>query len=275
MQKRVLAIHDLSGYGKCSLTVAIPIISVLSAEVCPLPTAILSAHTGIQDFVIVDLTERLNDFVQHYQKLNIHFDAIYSGFLASSEQVDIVQETFSKLGKNALKIADPVMGDMGEMYSTYTPELCHKMKDLVRIADVVTPNLTELCLLLDREYPKDSSFLLEDSISWVYEYIKEIADMGPKHVVVTGICMKDYVVTIGYDKLGNTFFEIKNPYVDIEISGTGDMFASVVCGYLLQGATFQTATELAANFVYKCVAYTKSVNASNIIFEPLLKELLS
>ncbi|MDF2557222.1 MAG: pdxK [Bacillales bacterium] len=271
MQKRVLAIHDLSGYGKCSLTVAIPIISVLSAEVCPLPTAILSAHTGIEDFVIVDLTDRLNEFVQHYHKLNIHFDAIFSGFLASSEQVDIVQEIFSKLGNNALKIVDPVMGDMGEMYSTYTPELCHKMKDLVRIADVVTPNLTELCLLLDREYPKDISFL---SISWIYEYMKEIADMGPKHVVVTGIRLQDYVVTIGYDKLRNSFFEVKTPYVDMEISGAGDMFASVVCGYLLQGVSFQTATELAANFVHKCVAYTKGANASNIIFEPLLKELL-
>jgi len=158
VSKKVVAIHDLSGFGRCSLTVIIPILSAMGIQVCPVPTAILSTHTGgFDNMVFKDLTDYISLCYQHYKSLNLEFDAIYSGFLASSAQIDCCFEFFrgseGDAGfSNALKIVDPVMGDNGKPYKTYTKELCSRMNELVSIADIITPNLTEAAILLDEDY---------------------------------------------------------------------------------------------------------------------------
>ena len=150
--KKVAAIHDLSGLGRCSLSVIIPILSAMGVQVCPVPTAVLSAHTGYGDFVMRDLTDFISPALEHYKKLEVDFDCVYSGFLASEEQINHCLEFFSSFPQS-LKVVDPVMGDDGKRYKTYTTKLCEGMKELVAVADIITPNLTEASILLDEEYP--------------------------------------------------------------------------------------------------------------------------
>ena len=154
-QMRVAAIHDLSGFGRCSLAVIMPVLSAMGIQCCPVPTAVLSTHTGgFEDIVIKDLTDYISPALAQYKKLGIGFDAVYSGFLASTEQIDHCLEFFSCY-KDSLKVVDPVMGDHGKPYRTYTPELCRRMGELVNVADAITPNLTEAAILLGEKYPME------------------------------------------------------------------------------------------------------------------------
>ena len=151
--KKVVSIQDISGLGRCSLTVVIPVLSAMGIQVCPVPTAVLSAHTGYSEFVMRDLTDFMKPALEHYKKMDMKFDCVYSGFLASSEQIDHCLEFFEAF-PDALKVVDPVMGDGGKAYKTYTKELCSRMVELVKVADIITPNLTEAAILLCEEYPK-------------------------------------------------------------------------------------------------------------------------
>ena len=140
--KKVVSIQDISGLGRCSLTVVIPVLSAMGIQVCPVPTAVLSAHTGYSEFVMRDLTDFMKPALEHYKKMDMKFDCVYSGFLASSEQIDHCLEFFEAF-PDALKVVDPVMGDGGKAYKTYTKELCSRMVELVKVADIITPNLIE------------------------------------------------------------------------------------------------------------------------------------
>lgn len=253
--KKVAAIHDLSGFGKCSLTVIIPVLSAMGVQVCPVPTAVLSAHTGYGDFVMRDLTDFIEPALEHYKKLGADFDCVYSGFLASSEQIDHCLEFFAAF-PNALKVVDPVMGDNGKSYKTYTKELCTRMKELVAVADIITPNLTEAAILLGEEFPAAPLTGMEAK-SWLVR----LSEQGARIVVITSVSLADGgISTIGYDKENNGFWKIKNDHVPMQYSGTGDTFASVLVGGILNGDSLPIAMNRACAFTELSVKTTYSYN---------------
>lgn len=201
----VAAIHDISGLGKCSLTVIIPVFSAMGIQVCPVPTAVLSTHTGYGDFVMRDLTDFISDALEHYLKLGKRFDCVYSGFLASAEQIDHCLDFFSAYS-DSLKVVDPVMGDNGKRYRTFTDELCGKMSSLVRAADIITPNLTEAAILLGEEYPSGGL-----SVSTIKSWLVRLSQLGPKTVVITGVSVSGKgIVSAGYDGESNSFWKVVN-----------------------------------------------------------------
>lgn len=250
---KVLAIQDISGIGRCSLTVIIPVLSAMGVQVCPVPTAVLSAHTGYGEFVMRDLTDFMKPALDHYKKLDAKFDCIYSGFLASSEQIDHCLEFFSAY-PNALKVVDPVMGDDGKAYSTYTKDMCSRMSELVAVADIITPNLTEAAILLGEKYP-DAPLRNSEAKSWLVRLSKQ----GAKIVVITSAELCDGgMATIGYDKENNSFWKLKNDFVPAHYSGTGDMFASVLIGGILKGDSLPIAMNRATAFTELTVKTTYS-----------------
>lgn len=252
--KRVAAIQDISGLGRCSLTVIIPTLSAMGVQVCPVPTAVLSAHTGYSEFVIRDLTDYMKPALEHYKKMGEEFDCIYSGFLASAEQIDHCLEFFDTF-PNALKVVDPVMGDDGKSYATYTDKLCKRMTELVAVADIITPNITEAAILLGEKYP-DAPMSSTQAKSWLVR----LAQQGAKVVVITSADLAaGGMHTIGYDKEHNSFWKIKNDYVrSAHYSGTGDMFTSVLIGSVLKGDSLPIAMNRATAFTELNVKVTHS-----------------
>lgn len=271
--KRVAAINDLSGYGKRSLTIAIPIISSMNIEVCPLPTAVLSTHTGFTGFNFLDLAETMEKTIEHWKRLKLKFSCIYSGFLGSEIQIDLVLDFIKYFGSKALKLIDPVMGDNGETYRTYTSSMCQSMKKLVAVADIITPNLTEAAILLDKCYPKYG--ISEEQIkSW----LRRLCDLGPRYSVITGVEIGGKIYNFAYDKINDLDFSYKNKKIAVVLSGTGDLFASVLCGALLNNFPLSIALEISSNFVYSAILYTvKSGSKANdgLQFENLLHILSS
>lgn len=267
---KIAAINDLSGLGKCSLTVAIPILSALGHEVCPVPTAILSAHTGFPHFAFFDMTEQMRSYIEDWKKQDLTFEAIYTGFLGSEEQIGIVDGFLQHFGIHALKVIDPVMGDNGKPYQTYTPQMCAKMRHLVSRADVITPNLTEAAILLNRTYPEYLS--AEQAQPW----LEELCAIGPKKAVITGIRRGDTWVNYAWDRDEKQLIRTVNPNVESHYNGTGDMFSSLLTGYLLNGLPFEDAVHRAGIFIHKSVSYSleqKVPFLNGMFFEPLLKDL--
>ena len=182
-QKRVALINDITGFGRCSITVQLPLISALKIQACPLPTAILAAHTGFPVHYMNDYTPHMLPYMDNWQALNLEFDGILSGFLSSEKQIDLVLEFIQRFKKpETLFVVDPVMGDGGKLYSSYTPKLCLAMRQLLPIADVLTPNLTEVCQLLDLEYP--TKMPTEDDL---FHMAQAIENKGVKQIVITGL----------------------------------------------------------------------------------------
>ena len=276
--KRVALINDLSGFGRCSLGVNLPIISVFGHECCSLPTAILSNHTGFDNYSFFDFTDEMTDYYKNWSKLNIKFDCIYSGFLGSEKQIDITADFFRIFGENAIKIVDPVMGDNGKSYSTYTDKMKSNMKHLCQFADIITPNFTELMILLNKPYPTEKV-----SIKDIEKDILKLSKMGPSYIVVTGInsditynIENRKILNLGYDKKIDKFFCIEKEHILSSYCGTGDVFTSVLCGAYLKGYSFIKSVDKAAEFVKKCTKYTYE-NGGDILcgiqFEKHLKEL--
>lgn len=269
--KKVAAIQDLSGLGRCSLTVIIPVLSAMGIQVCPVPTAVLSAHTGYGEFVMHDLTDFMVPALEHYKKLKVSFDCVYSGFLASSEQIDHCLEFFGAF-PNALKLVDPVMGDDGKAYATYTKELCARMGELVAVADIITPNLTEAAILLGEDYPANAV-----SEKFIKNWLVRLSDMGADIVVITSVILKDSgMAAVGYNKKDNTFWRMDNEPVPAHYSGTGDMFASLLIGGLLKGDKLPEAISRACGFTEQAVRLTyryKKPWTEGLMFEGELSEL--
>lgn len=247
--KKVAAIHDLSGYGRTSLIVIIPILSTMGIQVCPFPTAILSNNTGyFEDFSFVDLTDSMEDYMNHWKKEDIEFDCIYSGFLGSERQVDIILgfiETF-KTHSNMV-VVDPVMGDHGKLYPTIDKGLVQKMKNLVKKADIVIPNYTEALYLLDKEYNT------EITVEEVKGMLRDLADLGPKMVVITSVpdmTESGDINVFGYDKENNIFCKVSCKHIPVEFPGTGDSFASVLIGNLLKGDNLAIALDKSVQFIF-------------------------
>ena len=177
--KKVAAINDLSGFGRCSITVALPVLSAHGVQCCPVPTAILSNHTGFGTYFFDDYSDKMTPYIENWEKLGLEFDCIYTGFLGSEKQIDIV-ENFIKKSAESMILVDPVMGDGGKIYSTYTNAMCEKMKRLVSLADVVTPNVTEACILAETEYKEH--FTDEE----IWSIAGKIHKIGAKNVAITG-----------------------------------------------------------------------------------------
>lgn len=251
---RVAAVHDMCGYGNCSLTAAIPILSAAGCDVCPVPTALFSAHTRYSVFTFHDTTEILDGYLDAWRKENVDLDGVYSGFLGSAEQVEIIKRLYSQY-PHALRLVDPVMGDGGEIYATYTPELCEAMGTLVDGADVLMPNLTEASILTKRTYPGRD---LSDAE--VNDMIDALLDLGAKNVVLKGIdhddgTIRNYVVSAASGASGKQ--ELAHSKLPFMTHGTGDAFASALCGALMAGRPLAESAHIAGEFVRHAMENTQ------------------
>ena len=253
--KKVAAIHDLSGYGRASLTTIIPILSNMKVQVCPVPTAILSTHTGgFEGYSFIDLTDYMQEHIAHWKRLDLEFDCIYSGFLGSPKQIEIVADFIDYFGKKSkFIVVDPVMGDNGKLYSTMDNEMVVGMRNLIKKADIITPNFTEVMYLLGKEYDKNID------IEKVKEYLKELSNMGPKIVIATSVPeieenkMDKKTSVVAYDRENDVFWRVSCRYIPASYPGTGDAYTSVVIGSLLQGDSLPMAIERGVQFITQCI----------------------
>ena len=270
---RIAAIHDLSCFGRCSLTIALPVLSAMGCQCCPLPTALLSAHTGFPGNTFLDLTAEMGRIADHWTAMDLQFDAIYSGFLGSADQVDTVARFFDTFKKSdTAVIVDPVMGDHGTAYRTCTPELCRGMRVLAENADVITPNLTEAALLLDRPYE-------EIRQADAYEVVRRLSLGGRRSVVLTGYFSEPgQTGALCFDRDSGESKAVQTPREPQDFSGTGDLFASVLAGGAARGVPLFQAAQAAADFVRDCTARTLAeglTEQDGVDFEPLLGQLTS
>ena len=270
---RIAAIHDLSCFGRCSLTIALPVLSAMGCQCCPLPTALLSAHTGFPGNTFLDLTVEMGRIADHWAAMDLQFDAIYSGFLGSADQVDTVARFFDTFKKSdTAVIVDPVMGDHGTAYRTCTPELCRGMRVLAENSDVITPNLTEAALLLDHPYE-------EIQRTDAYEVVRRLSLGGRRSVVLTGYSSEPgQTGTLCFDRDSGESKAVQTPREPQDFSGTGDLFASVLAGGVAKGVPLFQAAQAAADFVRDCIARTLAeglTEQDGVDFEPLLGQLTS
>lgn len=255
--KRVAVINDLSGFGKCSLTAAISVLSVMGIESCPMPTAVLTNQTGYMDFRSVDMTDAMPNYAEMWKMLGKSFDAIYSGFVSGERQIDIISEFIDKFRtSDTLVLVDPVMGDNGSSYATYTSFICDKMCSLAKSADIITPNLTEFCIITDTDYEYLTSFEKCDL------YLEKISDIAMSHlkksgqqIVVTGINTENNLYN-GVFSTGNQPAFISSAKYGNGFSGTGDLMASIICGSLLNGLDLVGSVKKASEFIEKSVIDT-------------------
>lgn len=270
-QKKIAMINDMSGYGRCSITVALPIISAMKVQCCPVPTAILSNHTGYPTCFFDDYTEKLPLYIDKWKELGLSFDGVMTGFLGSVEQIDMVLDFIHYFKKEDTKVlVDPIMGDNGMAYQTYTQEMCEEMKELVQYADIITPNLTEACILTDTPY-QETGWSKRKLADLSYKLLM----MGPEAVVITGIVKNDGIINVILEKGKEPVFQtIKR--VGTERPGTGDVFASVVGAGVIHGMPLADAVKKASVFVKKCIEKSEEMEIplqDGVCFEECLSFL--
>jgi len=258
MHKRIAAVHDLSGFGRASLTIVSPVLSAMGIQVCPLPTALLSTHTGgFENYHFVDLTEHLQPIIDHWKAENIRFDGIYSGFLGSCRQVEILSGFISDFHHSQqLTVVDPVMGDQGVLYGPYTQDMVEAMKELVNKADIITPNFTEAAFLLGED-PKASDLDNSSCKDW----LRRLSSMGPRKVIITSVASQredKHALVLAYDRDFDQYWKTETEWLPASYPGTGDMFASVITGSLLQGDGLPVAMDRAVGFILQAIRYTYS-----------------
>lgn len=273
---RAAAIHDLSGFGRCSLTVAIPILSAMGVQCCPLPTAFLSTHTGgFEGFTFLDMTREMPKVTAHWQSLDLRFQAIYSGFLGSARQIGVVEDfiyTFRR--EDTIVVIDPVMGDDGRAYQTYTEEMCEGMCRLSALADVITPNLTEAAFLLGRPYESLPGVGTNADPDGLRRLAEDLSMGGRRSVALTGASLSPGKTgAMCFDARTGRTEAVQTDFVAHPLHGTGDVFASVLTGALLQGKSLPEAAEQAAEFIHACALRTVAQDLplrEGVDFEPLL-----
>ena len=269
---RVAAVHDLCGYGKCSLGVAIPVLSAAGCDVCPVPTGLFSSHTAFPGWYMHDTTDMLADYLAAWGKIGVEVDAVYSGFLGAPEQVDRIRDLYA-MYPNALRVVDPVMADHGAVYPTYTPELCDAMAELACGADILTPNLTEAAIILGE--PIGENWAGTDiSDEEARRLVDALVAKGAKHVVLKGIqregetSIRNFVGGEGMDTV-----EVHNEYVPYLLHGTGDLYASCLMAAVMAGHSLEEAVRFAGDFVHDAMivsAQQPAFQARGVSFEPLL-----
>ena len=269
MTKKVLAIHDISVVGKCSLSVIMPVISSCGVEVCPLPTALLSNHTAFNEYSFTDLSSSLDLILEKFRHQNFKFDAIYVGYLGTIFLVEKICDLISNFPKSKVYI-DPVMGDNGKLYKNFSIEYISGMRKVIEKADVIFPNLTEACLLLGLEYKE---YFSKDDI---HSIVKKLSSFGPKLIFLTGVKDENYMYSYAYNAENEDFYCVNNLRVDGNYYGTGDIFASVIIGKLETNYDIYGALVAASSFCYKSILKTyneKSDSKFGVLFETFLPEL--
>lgn len=270
-QKKIAAINDLSGYGRCALTVTIPIISHMKIQCCPVPTSILSNHTGYEEYFFDDYSDRLPEYLSMWKKLGLAFDGIMSGFLGSKEQIGMVEDFIKEFATELTEVViDPVMGDHGTIAGTYTEEMCIEMRRLVSLADIITPNLTEACKLSDTPY-KEKGWKKKELL----EMAGKLEAMGPEKIVITGIPQGEFIANFVYEKGQEPHF-IKTYKVGDERCGTGDLFASIIAADAVNGVPFQASVKKASSFVKKCMQKSIEMEIprkNGVCFEEIMDKL--
>lgn len=245
---RAAAIHDLSGYGRSSLTIVIPVLASMGVNVSPLPTAILSSQTdGFDDYSFLDLTDNLSAMIKHWKSLKINFDLIYSGFLGSPEQTDLVGDFIDSFRKKKqIVLVDPVLGDNGELYGPFNQKMTAAMKELTQYADLITPNLTEAFLLLGKPYKKTLTR------SEARDLLLELCETGPGTIVITGVQFEKEVssmAVLAYNDTDGRFWKVNSERLQGSYPGTGDLFASLLAGFLLSGDSLAISVDKAVSFI--------------------------
>jgi pyridoxine kinase len=270
-QKKIAVINDFSGFGRCSLAVELPIISHLRVQCCPVPTAVFSNHTGFQHYYFDDYTDRMRRYIAEWKKLDLRFEGISSGFLGSAEQIDIVTEFIEDFqDSRTTVIIDPVMGDNGKLYGTYTQAMREKMKELVTHADILCPNVTEACFLTDTPYQAQGW-----KQSQLFEMVNKLSDLGAEKVVITGIEMNESIGNVVYQK-GGTAKVIRQKRVGATRSGTGDIFTAVLSADAVNGVDFEASVRKASGFIKKCISATELREippTDGVCFEDVLHQL--
>ena len=254
MQKRILTIQDISCFGKCSLTVALPIISAMGVETAIIPTAVLSTHTGgFKNFTFRDLTDDIPKIVSHWKSIKLDFDVIYTGYLGSFEQLDVIKSFADdfKTDKNII-LVDPAMGDNGKLYTGFDEEFALAMAGLCKKADVIVPNLTEATFMLGEEYPGD-----DYDEKYIKNLLKKLCALGAKNTILTGISYTPGTIgAVSYSAETGEYNSYFTPRVGESFHGTGDVFAGVVAGALAQGLSLEKSMSLAADYVLECIKAT-------------------
>lgn len=246
-QKKIAAINDLSGFGRCSIAVELPIISAMKIQCCFVPTAVFSNHTGFKSFFLEDFTDKMRPYTDEWRKLALHFQGICTGFLGSPQQIAIVTDFLRDFKeKDTIVVVDPVMGDYGKMYPTYSMETCLKMRELIPLADIVTPNLTEACILAGVPYEEKWS---RKRLLWLAE---TLSAMGPEKVVITGIIQGEFIANYCYEK-GEEPRIFRTIKAGTQRSGTGDIFASIIAADAVNGVPFEQSVRKAGRFIKKCI----------------------
>lgn len=270
-QKRIALVNDITGFGRCSVTVELPLISAMKIQACPLPTAILSVHTGFPNHYLDDYTARMEPYIKSWEVNGLAFDGICTGFLGSAEQIAIVLDFIHRFkGPETRVMVDPVMGDYGKLYPSYTQEMCDKMRSLLGVADLVTPNLTEACQLLDIPYPEDG--IVTDGA--LQQMAEALAARGPQQVVITGLHEGDFIKNFLYD--AGHMAIVRAPKIGGDRSGSGDAFAAIVAASLINGEGLEAAVQKAASFISRCLQYALELYLPwnyGLPFEEYLTEL--
>ncbi|MDE5619334.1 MAG: pyridoxamine kinase [Ruminococcus sp.] len=251
--KKVVTVQDISCFGKCSLTVALPIISAMGIETAVIPTAVLSTHTGgFEGYTFRDLTDDIPDIASHWKKLNLKFNAIYTGYLGSEKQINIVSEFFDDFRTdNNFIVVDPVLGDNGKFYAGFTDEFAVKMAELCSKADYIIPNMTEASFMLGIPYTENYDK------EYVEDVLRRLAGLGCKTPVLTGIHFDDKKQgAVAYDSVNDKFYYSFNENIKRSVHGTGDIFASVFTGAVTLGKNLQQTLDIAVNYTLECIKAT-------------------
>ncbi len=271
--KRVLTIQDISCLGKCSLTIALPVISAMGVETVILPTAVLSTHTMFKNFTVKDLSDQIDPIKNHWLSEDVKFDAIYTGYLGTIEQIDQMKELFKDFRRDGVTVfVDPVMADNGKLYPAFDMDYVKKNAELCAEADIIVPNITEAAFMTGMEYKE------EYDESYVKEMLSKLNEFGAKVSVLTGVSLEPGKTGVmGYDREADDYFVYQNDRIDASYHGTGDLFSSSCVGAMMRGKSWQDAMKIAADYT----AYTIDVTLKNpekpwygVDFEATIPELL-
>ncbi len=250
-QKSIALINDVTGFSRCSVAVELPILSTMKINCCFIPTSILSSNTQVDGFYFDDYTDKIPEFIHHWKAMNLQFDAIATGFLGSTEQINMVFEFINEFKTKDMKIyVDPVMGDNGVLYATYTDDMCNKMIDLVKQADVIFPNLTEACRLLQIPYP---AALPSDKE--LLDILENLHKLGPDQIVITGIVLEDEILNLIYEDHTMTKYIVKR--IGGNRSGCGDAFAAVMIGCLMNDMSLYESVKVTTEFLEKTIQFNE------------------
>ena len=267
-QKKIAAINDLTGFGRCALGVSMPVISHMKIQCCPVPTSILSNHVGYAEYFFDDYTRKLEAYLAMWKKLDLGFDGIMSGFLGSREQIDIVEQFVRDFRREGtIVVIDPVMGDHGKIAGTYTEEMCLGMRKLVSLADIITPNLTEACKLTDTPY-RESGWKKSE----LFAITQRLREMGPERIVITGIPQGQFIANYMYQADQEPVL-FRTYRVGTERCGTGDLFAAIIAADAVNGVSFVQSVRKASQFVKKCMVKSIEMGIdrkNGVCFEEIL-----